>query len=173
MLEFFRRNLKIKDQQTKASAYFSLVRPSLEYCCTVWSQYTIRDSIKKLEMVQRRAARYTTHRYRNTSSGSDMLCDLHSTTLEDRHSKHQLVLIYKIVHGLVDIPASQYLTAPLCRTRSQHDHKYRQYQAKTDLFKYSVFPKTVVLWNSLPATIMIADAPDLTSFKKEMQCHIF
>jgi ribonuclease P/MRP protein subunit RPP40 len=40
MLGFLRRNFKIQDQQTKSSAYFSLVRPSLEYCCTVWSPYT-------------------------------------------------------------------------------------------------------------------------------------
>jgi hypothetical protein len=152
MLGFLRRNLKIKDQETKSSAYFSLVRPSLEYCCTVWSPYT-KDNIKKVHMVLRRAARYATNRYRNTSSVSDMLRDLHWTSLEDRRSKHQLVMIYTIVHGCVDIPACQYLTAPLRRNRLQDDNNCRQYQAKSDVFKYSFFPKTVVLWNSLPATI--------------------
>ena len=32
MLGFLRRNLKVKSQDTKASAYFTLVRPNLEYC---------------------------------------------------------------------------------------------------------------------------------------------
>ena len=65
MLGFLRRNLKVSSESTKTAAYHSLVRPVLEYCCTVWSPYT-DDYIDKLEMAQRRAARYVTNRYHNT-----------------------------------------------------------------------------------------------------------
>ena len=57
MLDFLRRNLKFCDEETKTAAYLSLVRPALEYSCSVWSPFT-QDYISKLEMVQRRAARY-------------------------------------------------------------------------------------------------------------------
>ena len=40
MLGFLRRNLKVSNEQTKTAAYLSLVRPVLEYCCSVWGPYT-------------------------------------------------------------------------------------------------------------------------------------
>jgi hypothetical protein len=167
-LGFLKRNLKIKNQKTKASAYFSIVRPTLEYCCTVWSPYT-QDQIHRIEMTQRRAARYATNRYRNTSSVTSMLQDLQWETLEHRRSKMQLVMMYKIVNGLVDISASDYLTPPSRSTRSSHSLKYRQIQTSSDYYKYSFFPRTILSWNSLPASI--AEAPDLNTFKRELSLY--
>jgi hypothetical protein len=63
MLGFLKRNLKISNQDTKSPAYFSLVRPYLEYCASIWNPYSIQ-SIKKPEMVQRRTARYATTHYK-------------------------------------------------------------------------------------------------------------
>ena len=37
---FLRRNLQIKSEQTKTTAYKSLVRSNLEYCSTSWSPHT-------------------------------------------------------------------------------------------------------------------------------------
>ena len=81
MLGFLQRNLRVNSRETKASAYFTLVRPNLEYCSNVWSPYTIQAK-ERIEMVQRRAARYATNRYRNTSSVTDMLEDLNWDTLD-------------------------------------------------------------------------------------------
>ena len=55
MLGFLQRNLQINNQDTKPSAYFTLVCPNLEYCSTVWSPYTSQAK-HKIEMVQRRSA---------------------------------------------------------------------------------------------------------------------
>ena len=55
MLGFLRRNLKVSNETTKMRAYFSSVRPGLEYSCTVWNPFFL-EAIDKLEMVQRRAA---------------------------------------------------------------------------------------------------------------------
>jgi hypothetical protein len=71
-LDFLRRNLNIGSTSVKEQAYKALVRPSLEYACSVWDPH-IKSDIKKIEMVQRRAARYVTNRQRNTSSVGDML----------------------------------------------------------------------------------------------------
>ena len=86
MLGFLRRNLRSCSEDTKANAYFSMVRSNLEYCSSVWNPHQ-KDQIRKLEMIQRRAARYTTNRYRNTSSVSSMLDHLQWESLESRRSK--------------------------------------------------------------------------------------
>ena len=165
MLGFLQRNLRINNRETKASAYYSIVRPNLEYCASIWNPHTAQAK-HKIEMVQRRAARYTTNRYRNTSSITDMLEDLSWDTLESRRTKIQLTMLYKIINNLVDIPAEDYLTFNSSRTRSAHSKKLRHYPSTCDTFKFSFFPRTIPLWNLLPATV--AETPDLVSFKREL-----
>ena len=146
-------------------AYFSLVRPGLEYCYTVWNPY-FQEATDKLEMVQRRAARYITNRYRNTSSVSSMLDHLQLESLESRRIKCQLTMMFKIVHGLVDIPPEKYFTSASTRTRSEHQQKFRQIQTSSEYYKNSFFPRTVRHWNSNPASVV--DSPSLVSFKGEL-----
>ena len=123
MVGFLRRNLRVSSEATKASAYYSMVRLLLEYCSTVWSPYT-KEYIQKTEMVQHRAARYVTNRYHNTSSVTSILDHLEWETLESRRTKSQLIMFFKIVHGLVDISADKYLTPASTQTRSGHSLKY-------------------------------------------------
>ena len=103
MLVFLRRNLRVGNESTKTAAYFSLIRPTMEYCCTVWSPRT-QEYIHRLEMVHRRAARYVTNRYHNTSSVTSMLEHLECESLKARRIKCQLTMMFKIINGLVDIP---------------------------------------------------------------------
>ena len=161
MLGFLRRNLGVNSEQTKATAYCSMFRPLLEYCSTVWSPFTI-EYVHKLEMVQRRAARHVTNRYHNTSSVTSML----DHRDEARRTKHRLVMFFKIEYGLVDIPSDAYLTPASTRARSHHSLKFRQIPTSSDYYKHSFFPKTVCLWNSLPAAL--AEAPELVPFKREL-----
>ena len=92
MLGFLRRNLRSCSEETKANAYFSMVRSKFKYCSAVWSP-NHKDQIRKIEMVQRRAARYTTNHFRNTSSVSSMLDHLQWESLESRRSKIQLTIL--------------------------------------------------------------------------------
>ena len=119
MLGFLRRNLRVSNESTKTSAYRSMVRSLLLYCSTVWSPYT-QEHIQKIEMVQRRAARYVTNRYHNRSSVTSMLDHLEWETLESRRTKNQLVMFIKIIHGLIDIPTERYLSPASTRTISHH-----------------------------------------------------
>ena len=164
-LGFLRRNLRVSNEQTKSSAYFSMVRPIVEYCLTVWNPYTT-EYIKKVEMVQRRSARYVTNRYHNTSSVTSMLDHLEWESLEARRAKNQLTMFFKIIHGLVDIPASDYLVPASTRTRSQRSLKFLWIPVSSEYYKSSFFPRTVCRWNSLPANV--AEAPSLVSFKQEL-----
>ena len=166
MLGFLKRNLKSTSQETKTRAYNSLVRSGLEYCSTVWNPHH-NNQVQPIEMVQRRAARFATERFHNTSSVSDMLTHLGWETLQSRRTKHQLTMTYKIMNNLVDIPAQNFFTQARSSLRANHRFKLNHFQTSTDAFKFSFFPRTVPVWNSLPAAV--AEAPSLASFKEGLK----
>ena len=61
---FRRRNLKAKNSQLRERAYKAIVRPQLEYAAPVWDPHHQDDQdILKIEMVQRRAARWVLSDY--------------------------------------------------------------------------------------------------------------
>ena len=64
-LAFVRRNLYSCPQHIKKSAYTTLVRPLLEYSSSVWDPHT-KTLVNKIEMVQRRAARFCHNDYSST-----------------------------------------------------------------------------------------------------------
>ena len=80
-LGFLQRNLRINSSNLKSLAYKTLVRPLLEYSSAAWDPFT-KENVKKLEMVQRRAARYVFNRYNYVSSVNEMLQELQWNTLE-------------------------------------------------------------------------------------------
>lgn len=57
-----------------------LIKPIIEYLYTVWDSY-IKEDIYKLEMVQRRAARFICNNYNSLASVTNMLQSLHWPTL--------------------------------------------------------------------------------------------
>ena len=166
MLGFVRRNLKVANRNTKSNAYYTLIRPHLEYCCTIWSPHT-DEEIKRLETIQRQCARYVCNQYDRTASVTALLKDLSWDTLASRRTKTQLTLLFKIVHGIVDIPPDQYLIPGHSRTRSNHKYKFRQISTSKDYFKFSFFPRTIPVWNSLPASV--AEASSLVQFKERLK----
>jgi hypothetical protein len=94
-LRYLKRNLQISNPEVKSRAYQALVRPKLEYSCSIWDPYT-HDNINKLEMVQRRAARYVQNNYHNTSSVTSMIATLGWPTLAEHRLKTRLIMMYKI-----------------------------------------------------------------------------
>ena len=150
------------DFHREYKAYFSLVRPLTEYASTVWDPYT-SGNIDKLEMVQRRAARYVTGRHHNTSSVSDMLAKLQWRPLQARRKDSRLSMLYKIQNHLVSTPAQPYLVPITRHTRHTHSLSYQVPQSRSDYRKFSFFPRTIRDWNSLPPDIPTAST--LESFK--------
>ena len=135
-LSFLRRNRNIGLVAIKKQAYFTLVRPLLEYSTTVWTPHTQRN-IQKLEMVQRKAARYVTNRHQNKSSVSDMLHGLNWRSLKDRRKDAHLCMLYKVDRRLVAIKKDR-LISPKRKTRN----RFQTISYKTDRRKMSFFPRT-------------------------------
>ena len=163
MIGFSRRNLKTATEETKTLAYNTLIRPHVEYCSTVWNPH-YDDDIGKIEMVQRKAARFATNRFRNQSSVTSMLEHLGWESLESRRTKADMCMTYKILNNHVDIRHQDFYQPAFARTRAQHSMKLRHIGARVDPFKFSFFPRSVPVWNTLPASV--AEAPSLASFKQ-------
>ena len=149
-LGFLKRNIRTKNQGIRQTAYKALVRPVLEYSSTVWSPPT-QSNIDKLEMTQRRAARWVCNNYSYQASVTDMLQTLKWRSLEDRRSDARLCLLFKIIYGLVAINMPAYIRHPVRISRHQHPLAFCQIPTRFDYYKYSFFPLAVVQWNSLPA----------------------
>ena len=81
-LGFVRRNLSKCPKIIKDQAYKSLVPPHLEYSSAVWDPYR-QCHIDKIEMVQRKAARFVTNTYsREPGTVTNILQSLCWPTLE-------------------------------------------------------------------------------------------
>ena len=136
--------------EIKTLAYNSLVRPQVEYASSVWSPYT-KENIEKVEMIQRRAARWVSNDYSPYSSVTEMMSNLGWRSLECRRYDVRLAMFYKVVYGLVAIPIPSYFEQPTRYTRHMHPLSYRQIHTSVCYYQYSFFPMTIVLWNRLPA----------------------
>ena len=117
----------------------------------------------KVEAVQRRAARWVTHDYSSYSSVTQMINTLGWRSLEQRRADARLIMFYKIVHGLVEIPLPSYIHRQVRMTRTTHLYHFIQIQTTANYYKYSFFPLAIVQWNNLPTSAVLSE--DLTTFR--------
>ena len=85
-----------------------------------------------------------------------MMEDLQWEPLAARRKTNRLSMLYRIQHGLVDIPYQKYLRSSDSRTRGQH--RFYQERIQDDIYNNSFFPRTVRDWNQLPARVMSANS---------------
>ena len=158
---FLRRNFSSCSTAAKAATYTTMVRPILEYASVVWDP-TASNDIKKLEMVQRVAARYAKNNYkRETGTVTNLLHELAWQTLEERRKSARLQMLYKIHTGLVDLDSNAFYCRADRRTRG-----IRLFQERTESlpqFHLSFFPRTLRDWNKLPH--QATSAPTLAQFR--------
>ena len=74
-----------------------MVRPILEYSSPVWSPWQ-NTNIKKIENIQKRAARFVLNIRDHRSISNVIKEDLKWQTLEERRNISRLVDMYKILH---------------------------------------------------------------------------
>jgi hypothetical protein len=128
---------------------------------------TTQTLIQTLENVQRRAARFIINDYTSRTPGcvTSMLTSLEWQTLEQRRRISRLVMMYKILHQLVDIDRDLYLRPGDSRTRGQY--RFFQERSNYDTFRNSFFHRTVREWNHLPDTTV--GASSIEEFRANLQ----
>ena len=84
-------------------------------------------------------------------------------SLENRNIDTRLATFYIIIYGLVAVPLPSYFEHPEVYTRHMYSLSYRQIHTSVCSYKYSFFPISIVLWNRLPADLVLV--PDLDPFK--------
>jgi hypothetical protein len=149
---FIRRNPKVQSRTIKERAYQTLIRPKLEYQCTVWDPHT-NENIESLEKVQQWAARYTCNRHHNTSSVSGMLNTMNWQSLQERRLRSRLIMFHKAINENIAIPTHNILHQRQSMTRSSRKDSYRQIQCNKDSYKFSFFCQTIKDWNKLSLDI--------------------
>lgn len=167
-LGFIRRNTRFLPQSFREAAYKSLVRPHLEYCCSVWDPHTISE-IQTLERIQRQAARYVTADYRRTSSVSVMISKLKWPSLSSRRAVSRLTMVYRIMNNLVAIPPDTFFTINSSKTRKNHNMCFQTYRPRGNIDKFAFAQRTILEWNKLPSTVV--NAVSLDQFKDLVTNH--
>ena len=88
-----------------------------------------------------------------------------------RRAKMRLIMFYKSQHALVALPLPSVVQLPI-RPHPRYPHAFHVPYCSTDAYTFSFFPRTVVQWNKLPASI--AMAPSLDQFKGGLaQLYVF
>ena len=110
-----------------------------------------------VERVQRRAARFVSNNYRDYTPGAvtGILHDLGWDSLTTRRTKRRLTMMFKIVHGLVEVP-HPHLVAGDRRTRGTN--KFQEIAESQEAYRQSFYPRTVRQWNKLPPDITAASS---------------
>ena len=157
VLGFIRRNLHNAPSKAKELAYEALVRSTLEYGATIWDPST-KQATQKIEMVQRRAARFVTNKYKRTQSVTELLDSLGWRTLQDRREEQRITLMFKIYTGAVAVPVeSVNLESVTTSTRRKNSANFKIIRATTNEYKHSAIPRTIAAWNNLPQQLIEAD----------------
>ena len=146
-LAFIQRNLYNCPLDIKEACYKTLVRPKLEYGCSVWDPHQ-QKQIDSIEKVQKRAARFVTKNYARTEGNTQKnMTSLGWPPLRERRAKTKL-LLYKSLNGQIHIPVED-LAFRTSNTRSNNLNLFVP-QSSVNSHKFSFFPDTIRLWNSLP-----------------------
>ena len=135
-----------------------------------------RERWRKVEKVQKTAARWVCRRWHNISSVDDMLDELDWPSLEDRRLKSSLTFFYKSHSGTVSLHKDKYLTAaPRFRyTRASHNSQYTRYMSYSDALKNSFFPRTIPLLNNFPSSVVASKtAEEFKALKPGVQRYTF
>ena len=145
-INFIHRNFKDCNQKVKEKLYKTYVRPSMEYCSSVWDPYT-QSNIDKLEQVQRRAARLVTNNFSRYTRVTPLLHQLQWTPLAERRARTKVTILYKALNNLIEIPTN-HLTVNTGGTRQANN--FDKLFAYKDQYKHSFYPSTCDLWNKIP-----------------------
>ena len=149
---YIRRNtMFIKSNAPRRTLYLALVRSHFGYASQIWAPQTI-ELIDMLERTQRRATKYILNLPFSTDVDyKTRLQSLHLLPVSYWHEYLDLILFFKITHGLVEMSALPdiHVMQRTTRSSSSNNAKYLVRKCKTSTYQQSFFVRTCRIWNSL------------------------
>ncbi|KAH3858399.1 hypothetical protein DPMN_101023 [Dreissena polymorpha] len=139
-LGFLRRNLKHCPESCRKTAYFALIRTTLEYSSIVWDPLLQKD-IDKIEKIQKQSARFITGDYYTKTPGyvTNMLKSMKIPPLQERRKANRLIFFFKVVEGLVPAMPSQDFLTPVRQSKRRITPKhFKDFKVNNIVEQYSV-----------------------------------
>ena len=162
-----KRNFTDRSQSTLIALYTSLVRPHLEYCCSVWNPH-FRKDIELIEGVQRRATKLgkdVEHLHYNDRVERLGLMCLHTRRIRSDliytfytfidNTKGRLPLTccnsdiidtYKIINGIYNVKTDLFFDYDQSGRRG-HSKKLFERRSRLDISKFAFSNRIVDRWN--------------------------
>ena len=162
MLGIIRRTFKYLSKDSFLALYKAYVRPHLEYCQQVAYPYLQKDQIE-LENVQRRATRLV--QAIQHLDYNDRLKELNLFSLKQRRERGDMIMVYKILHGYINIKVSDMFE--LNKNSRTRGHKFKLVVpkiAKTEVRRESFSQRTIIPWNNLPD--FVTSSKNVEEFKR-------
>jgi hypothetical protein len=135
--------LKKANSNMRSLAYMSLVCLILEYGASCWN-LNREGQINTLDCVQKKAAKFAYHtKYLVWKTLAQcrkiaLICALFKAYTREQAWKS----------------IGDKLKGPCYLSRYDHNHKIRARKQRTDIGKYSLVNRTIILWNQLPAEVL-------------------
>ena len=149
------KSFQTKNIWTLMKAYKSYIRPIAEYGSPIWSPYLIQD-IEAVERIQRYFTKKACSRANVVfNSYKDRLYKLNLRSLQYRRCESDLIMTYKIVHNLVDLPIARFFSfqnSPY-NTRS-HSYSFKLKHVRSNFEMNSFANRIITTWNRLPPEVV-------------------
>ena len=151
VLNFIKCTLFKCTKEVKETAYFTLVRPVLEYTAIIWDPYQ-QYLIDDIEKIQKRAPRWVMGDYRLTSSVTEIMSTLKWPSLELRRLQSRLTIFYNLVSKSVsiNIPLHYHPFTYTYNTRYYHPLHFTVPRASTTYYQMSFPPKPFMIGTTYP-----------------------
>ena len=162
------KSFQTKDVWLLLRAYITYVRPIVEYATVIWNPYLNKD-IESIEQIQRSYTKKICSRCKIPfNTYKDRLYMLSIRSLQYRRLEADLIMTFKILHKLVDIPFEKFFTlySSPHNTR-RHDYCLKQKTVKTNFLKNTFANRVVPTWNQLPNNVVASTT--LFSFRTALR----
>ena len=157
----YRRFSRYSSKDCLQQLYLSFVRPHLEYAVPVWDPHCL-SHVNTLERVQKFSLRMI---HRAWKEDYDVLLQKSGLqSLSDRRKYLKLCYLFQVMHGHFSCPITPENRDFNRRLRGINPYHLCQPFARTSSYKFSFFPHTISLWNSLPIDSLSCES--LPAFKK-------
>ena len=170
MIGRINRTFSYMDVDMFKAIYPSMIRSHMEYAVQAWSPQTARE-INLLEQVQRRATRLVGSLRNSSYETRKEILGL--TPLHVRRTRGDLIEVFKIMHGLVNVERDQFFKLE----SNVHDHDLRRHNMSiwkppaNSTKRRNYFDHRVIeTWNKLPENLV--NSLSIREFKQGLDAHL-